>query len=77
MWILWHIIARGIIFESGIPEREEKKKGEEWLTEEINTENFPRWRRETSAQTQEGKGILKNKAQINNLNTHLKNLKKE
>ena len=50
---LWNNVKRPNIWIIGVPEEEEKKKGDEKILEEIIVENFPKMGKEIAPQVQE------------------------
>ena len=52
---LWDNMKRTNIRIIGIPEEEEKKKGNEKIFEEITVENFPKWERKELIKSRRGR----------------------
>ena len=50
---LWNNVKRPNIQIIGVPEKEDKKKGQEKILEEIIVENFPKMAKEIATQVQE------------------------
>ena len=54
---LWDNVKCPNIQITGVPEKEDKKKGHEKILEEIIVENFPKMGKEIATQVQETQGV--------------------
>ena len=61
----------------GVPEEEDKKKGQEKLLEEIIAENFPKMRKKIATQVQETQSPKQDKTKAKHTKTHINQINKD
>ena len=74
---LWDNIKCINIWITGVPEKEEKKKGYEKFFEEIIVENFPNMEKEVVNQVQEAKSPIQDKPKEKHTKTHTNQTNKD